>query len=582
MPKLPLCALFLGTVLIITFVALHWVVQPLFYGEQVVQGIRSLYGPFGSVDHWKKFGLPTYVALDPEQLHVYLFNVTNSQEIVRDGMKPILEEVGPYVYIIEKIIEEIPRNDTATIRFKERTIYHFSPLYSGSLSENDLVTVLNVPFVKTVKDLENMARQSSPRDMFPILLLLEQGLETVFVDATVRELLFDGLSQPSLAKVQKLIGGHALQTFQNGKFRFFHHGNQSESKDYVISTRLSPTTSPGGPELDYGQILSYDNATELNYWAKTADGKCNEISGTPDGTLFKPLKIQGMSLSVFKPEICRSVQFHLNGVVRPYDGLIGYRFSLGRELLWDSSINFENNCFCPNPGIEIKTCLPAGTLSNCRDAGVPYITTLPHYLNSPIGGKPYLTQVVGLYPKPTLHESFIDVEPITGLALQSNIKLQLNFELSPSGAHDDLKNVPQVLFPILWTAEVKSMNMVMKQGIQQNIMRPLEIMEYVKWAVLACGTIFIIAGFSICILRRRKKKYPIYFNTMILSSQDSQSVRSLSVKTRKAGSIPLAKRSVSAEAVFSNRTKYVAVTDTPSLKSSVSLGKRLEKAESVL
>ena len=163
--------------------------------------------------------------------------------------------------------------------------------------------------------------------------------------------------------------------------------------------------------------------------------------------LYAPLADQGSTISLFRPDICRSLQFRLNGHVESYGKLQGYRYSLPPELLFDSRDHFKNNCFCPSASNTRlhKSCRRNGALSNCSDGELilyhlidscflwlrdnelflrrvelyhflflissrfPFITSLPHFLNDQ---KEYLTQTVGLSPNEAQHESFVDVEPV--------------------------------------------------------------------------------------------------------------------------------------------------------------------------
>ena len=86
-------------------------------------------------DIWKKSPLPV-------QYSIYLFNVTNSKEVVKSGADPHLQEVGPYVYEVKQEKENITFNSNGTVSYQQKKTFHFvKDKSSGSLS--DIITHLN-------------------------------------------------------------------------------------------------------------------------------------------------------------------------------------------------------------------------------------------------------------------------------------------------------------------------------------------------------------------------------------------------------------------------------------------------------
>lgn len=100
---------------------------------------------------------------------MYLFTVENPEEVLK-GAKPVVKEKGPYVYkwvfIICYLIdviwllyrlykwkEDITWNYTTDeISYYEYEKYVFDQEASGSLTEDDKVTLLNLPYlVSTLK-----------------------------------------------------------------------------------------------------------------------------------------------------------------------------------------------------------------------------------------------------------------------------------------------------------------------------------------------------------------------------------------------------------------------------------------------
>lgn len=85
---------------------------------------------------WKETPIPMY-------LQFYLFNWTNSEEVMKNQtVKPIFVEHGPYTYYEHHIRENITFNDNNTITFLTKRNWRFVPeMTVGSL--DDVITTVN-------------------------------------------------------------------------------------------------------------------------------------------------------------------------------------------------------------------------------------------------------------------------------------------------------------------------------------------------------------------------------------------------------------------------------------------------------
>ena len=59
------------------------------------------------------------------QMRVFIYNVTNADEFLNAGKKPILQELGPYVYLQtwEKVNVKFNPNGTVSYNVKKKFIY---------------------------------------------------------------------------------------------------------------------------------------------------------------------------------------------------------------------------------------------------------------------------------------------------------------------------------------------------------------------------------------------------------------------------------------------------------------------------
>lgn len=80
----------------------------------------------------------------PVDFKVYIFNVTNVDEIQKGG-QPKLEEIGPYVYSQYRKKYNIRfSRDKERASFYSQMNFQFNQEKSGPLREDDKLTVLNM------------------------------------------------------------------------------------------------------------------------------------------------------------------------------------------------------------------------------------------------------------------------------------------------------------------------------------------------------------------------------------------------------------------------------------------------------
>ncbi|XP_048521544.1 protein croquemort-like, partial [Dendroctonus ponderosae] len=79
-------------------------------------------------------------------IKVYIYNVTNADEFLNNGTKPILDELGPYVYVETWEKKNVTFHDNDTVTFYQEKIYHFDESQSVG-SEDDVVVVPNIPML---------------------------------------------------------------------------------------------------------------------------------------------------------------------------------------------------------------------------------------------------------------------------------------------------------------------------------------------------------------------------------------------------------------------------------------------------
>ena len=119
-------------------------------------------------------------------------------------------------------------------------------------------------------------------------------------------------------------------------------------------------------------------------------------------------------------------------------GVTGYKYILDANLV-DNTLP-ENQCFNPYPDkdpfnpVEMYSGLM--NVSTCKYNSPAYVS-YPHFLH----GDPRLVdqfQMGSLEPSKARHESYVILEPLSGVPLEVGIRLQINTLLRPLTRYNDM------------------------------------------------------------------------------------------------------------------------------------------------
>ncbi|CAB3220808.1 unnamed protein product [Arctia plantaginis] len=430
-------------------------------------------------DKWMKLPMPM-------DFKVYLFNVTNAEEINR-GEKPILSEIGPYVYkeYRERTILSYGENDT--IKYMLKKHFEFDPEASGGLTEDDEVIVVHFAYLGAILTVHDMMPSLASvlnkafEQFFP-------NLEDGFLRIKVRDLFFDGLylscdgNNSALGLVCGKIRADTPPTMRKADtngfyFSMFSHMNRSESGPYEMVR---------GRENVYelGHIVSYQGKDSLPMWG---DKYCGQINGS-DSTIFPPIDKNNVPARIytFEPEICRSVYAEFVGK-RNLFNISTYYYEISESTLAAKTANKDNRCFCKkNWSAKHDGCLLMGLLNLMPCQGAPALASLPHFY---LGSEELLEYFQeGIKPDKEKHNTYAYIDPITGVAVKGLKRMQFNIELRRIESIPQLKNVPTGIFPMLWVEEGAEI----PKSIQDELHAAHKLLTYVeiaKWLILAIAIV---------------------------------------------------------------------------------------------
>lgn len=415
--------------------------------------------------NWMKLPVPMYTS-------IYLFNITNLADVQR-GQKPILRQIGPFVYreVHQKVnVVHNSLNDTVTYEQK-RTYQFIAEKSNGSLT--DPVTILNPPGA-TVNFL---AAKASPFVRMSIDLGLKLIKEPLFVTKPVGQILFDGYQDPLLTATAKL--PDIIMPTKMDKFGFFYGRNGSDWFDGVFNMYTGQ-----GNLSRLGQVATWNYTDHLKFYP----GHCGQVSGAGD---FFPPGRQRTRVNLFSNDLCRTIEldYEKDGAI---DGIETYRYVVKPDYMANKTSRASNWCF--NPENEIPSGVYNATA--CRQ-GAPVFMSQPHFYQAdPF----YARQVDGMKPQADLHETAFEIEPQTGVPLTVKARFQVNFHLQPVPQVSLFKSIKtDMFFPVMWTETQVGFqeSLAAKMWFLSHLINICSILGYVMIAI-GMGVLlsFVVMGVS--------------------------------------------------------------------------------------
>lgn len=472
---------FLGVVLlVIGIVALS--IFPSLFKAKLHQNLYLEEGK-EAFEKWKKTPIPV-------TFKVYIFNVTNPDEVMNNGAMPNVQEVGPYVFHqlrSKDVLSWDPESKTVT--YNDLKQYHFIPSLSANLSNK--VYSVNLPLQGVVMFAKKVAFFSRPFVDSILETLFIKYSQSLFVHRTARELLFEGYK---VELIEDLLGlakpfAEVPEILPNNTFGFLYGKNNSGDGIFSVYTGEDDIAK-------YSQIATWNNMSRIPFWK---DGYCNMMNGT-DGSQFPPPVTRKDVLYVYTPELCRSVFLEYEKDVQ-VQGIPALRFITPERLFASPKVNPDNLCYCT----EEKYCDLSGILdvSPCRK-GLKLAVTGPHFY---LAHRFVSERVTGLTPKRELHETFVDIEPTTGIVLRASRKLQMNFIMEPFDGFSQTRNVSLSVVPLIWVVEEAEVNEEVATLFTAKVRTPVTIAKSVLTACIVLGILWIAtAGFvTVYILMKQQR-----------------------------------------------------------------------------
>lgn len=449
----------------------------------------------------------------PLTVKFYLFNVTNSEKVLLGLERPQFRQVGPFVYKQwrRREVVDILDNNRKLI-YKEFKTFYAVPLtpesqtptggngsepnssHNNNNNHNMLdptqvnVTIINLPLLSVLTQLAQLEEGSLKRQLAAKVAsrLIDSGKEKILITRPANQLLFDGYKVGLMDAANDLItntlGFNFDSPLPRNKFGFFHTKNGTWSRKE--SGELTVFTGRNNSMDDFMIVDNWNGLKQLKVWPNNteAGNRCNEIRGT-DGSQFHPGVTRDQTLNIFSPMICTSIFIKYKEDTSAEDIPL-LRFSTPPDVFSAPKKNPRNACYCTisnraqsnTSPLMSSSLLPTSAhkaysgskssrisddrcyidglmdLSLCQK-GAPVAASSPHFYNA----DPLLAHAAGLEPDKDLHETYIDIEPMTGAVMRAASRAQLNafVERAALDVVDSqlIGHMTPMVAPMLWLEE---------------------------------------------------------------------------------------------------------------------------------
>ncbi|TKS84331.1 Lysosome membrane protein 2 85 kDa lysosomal membrane sialoglycoprotein [Collichthys lucidus] len=393
----------------------------------------------------------------PVYMEFFFFNFTN-MDMFFQGAKPEVQQVGPYTYREYRYKDNVSmvENGSKVVAYNTKSFVFVREKSVGDPTV-DIITTVNIPAWAVMTKVKGSFWRANMVSIW--MSSLGSGL---FTTRTVDELLW-GYVDPLLTRV---------------------------------------ATTQKDVETIFGLI-------RLTFWTSN---QSNSINGS-DGSAFHPLLKKDERIYIFTPDLCRSIYMEFEKDVE-VKGIPAYRFTPPRSVLASKEENPANEGFCVSP----QECLGTGLLkvSPCR-RGAPVVASFPHFH---LGDSKYVDAVEGMSPQWEDHQTFLDLNPTTGVIVRANKRAQINILISRIVGFPKTKGFNETVFPIMFLNE----SVVIDDASAAKVQKLLLIVNLVSnfpLIIVGLGAL-MLAIFIVLLIRARKQQTSTEEETSYTPASDKE------------------------------------------------------------
>ncbi|XP_072018674.1 lysosome membrane protein 2-like [Amphiura filiformis] len=432
----------------------------------------------------------------------YFFDVQNADDVLNAGAKPRLVEIGPYTYRVSISRYNLTFGDNDTLSFKQKTWMEFVPELSVGY-ENDSFTTVNIPLAASVSVLK-YADWFSKMSVSAVASIHGHQM---FIKLSVGEILW-GYEDPFMKQLQDLAGKEAIPSYVVG---ILPHVNGSVISS-VINTGASNIT-------ELNKLIEWNGMTELDWWGSK---EANMINGS-DGSILHPEMTAEETIYVYDQIHCRSVPYIYKDDITFYDVPM-----MKFHIPWYTYANASS--YPSNDGFCLQDSCPDGILNvtSCMDAN--FGISAPHFLYA---SPDIIDSFDGIEPNETKHQSYMVVEPVTGVSYTQRRRLQMNLYMESVDGIMQSEGIRSMYYPLTWIEMGVDLPESLSYGLQNQMSAVEGYDDMVFYAFIAtaifCFLLFILT--AICVILQCCKKQGVRDDSYVTMKKDG----SITTKTYTDG-----------------------------------------------
>jgi len=495
----------------------------------------------------------------PVQAHLtaYSFHVTNP-EAVMQGKKPILEEVGPFVYKAVNLKDSVNKDtgkenmefneDGETLTYRLRKFYFIDLSQSVGDPDTTFITVPNIPLLTGFSKIRDMNWGKGTA----LNVVKNTGLGIPFINVSVSGLLWgynDELPCMSLPRPEECGAPEGeidifAESSDDGdewgddsgwkrKRRAAGRYKREAEEDLEITLKNADFASMQKPKAEIvdckcewglfrdrnvtlrkpvkihhgmadlskkGWVEEFDSSPTMNWWQPGST--CDKLGGQ-DGATLPPGIMKTDAMDMFISLMCRRINLEYEKDVE-HLGLNSYRFippanAMGSHEDEDEKArNTANSCYCLKD--QGFSCFKSGVLNMepCkRSPDLP--KGAPIALSFPHfyqADPSFLEAVSGLSPNKEKHQFYVDVAPDFGFPLAIRPRFQLNAIIKRDTDIEMMSNfAEELILPFLWAQDGFSEPSVeMADAIQFGLSAPQKMSMLGGAGLLVVGGVLLLAA----------------------------------------------------------------------------------------
>ncbi|XP_041825638.1 lysosome membrane protein 2-like isoform X2 [Melanotaenia boesemani] len=440
----------------------------------------------------------------PVFMEYFFFNVTNVEEFLK-GAKPVVTQVGPYTYREYRYKENVTmvENGTMVSAYNTKSFVFLREKSVGDPAVDNITTV-NIPAWAVMNKVKGSFFKAALVSMWMSSLKSD-----LFTTRTVDELLW-GYEDPLLARIAPT--NPEVETV----FGLMYKKNGSNDGEFVFHTGQQNY-------LDYGRVKTWKGQSQLTFWSTN---ESNSIVGS-DGSAFHPLLDKNERIYIYTPDLCRTIYMEFEKDVE-VKGIPAYRFTPPRSVLASKEENPDNEGFCITP----KECLGTGLLkvSPCRK-GAPVVASFPHFY---LAEEKYVAAIGGMFPKRKHHQTYLDLNPTTGVIVRANKRAQINILINRVPGFPKTRDLNDTIFPVMFINE----SVVIDDASAARVQKLLLIVNLVSnfpLLIVGLGGIMLLV-FIILVVRARQQKnevkHIVFTKAVYAHSEDDTSYSAVNAKEK--------------------------------------------------